>query len=227
MIKQFINHLYLKIKWHRKLWLHPTAGVSLKSTFEGGNKIHARTVFDGHLGFCSYIAPDCQIYGKIGRFVSIAPFCRFTAGMHPYTYPSATTSPVFFSLMKQCGFTYADRQMADEFRWADPEKKYAVVVGNDCWLQTNVTVMSGVTIGDGAVVLAGAIVTKDVPPYAIVGGIPARILKYRYDPDDIDFLLSFRWWERGERWWKENWRLLSSIDDLKKYAETHKTDTTK
>lgn len=69
-----------------------------------------------------------------------------------------------------------------------------VVIGNDVWLATSVRVMSGVTIGDGAIIAAGATVTKDIPPYAIYGGNPAKLIRYRFEPDVIERLLSLRWW---------------------------------
>lgn len=78
-------------------------------------------------------------------------------------------------------------------------------------------VIGGTTIGNGAVILAHAVVTKDVPPYAIVGGVPARIIKYRYDEETIDFLLRIKWWNNSIDWFKQNWRLLTDIEKLKEY----------
>lgn len=79
-----------------------------------------------------------------------------------------------------------------------PTTRGDVVIGNDVWLGYKFTVMSGVTIGHGAIVAAGAIVTKDVPPYAIVGGIPAQVIRYRFDKKQIDDLLSIAWWDWDE-----------------------------
>lgn len=162
------------------------------------------------MGYGSYIGPNCEITANIGRFTSIAPFVRTNCGVHPYTYPYATTCPMFFSTQKQNGVTFADRMMFEEF-------KPPTTIGNDVWIGENVFFRGGLTIGDGAVVLAGAVVTKDVPPYAIVGGVPAKVIKYRYDEETIKFLLDFKWWNMDVAWLKEHWELLCDVEKLKKY----------
>ncbi|WP_352629335.1 CatB-related O-acetyltransferase [Mesorhizobium sp. M0496] len=73
--------------------------------------------------------------------------------------------------------------------------KGPIVIGNDVWVGARATIMSGVTIGDGAVVAACSVVTKDVPPYAIVAGNPARVIKYRFSEDTIAAMLKIRWWD--------------------------------
>lgn len=70
-----------------------------------------------------------------------------------------------------------------------------IVVGNDVWIGYEAVVMAGVTIGDGAIVASRAVVTCDVPPYAIVGGVPAKVIKYRFDPATVESLLAIKWWE--------------------------------
>lgn len=77
----------------------------------------------------------------------------------------------------------------------DTYSKGPVSIGSDVWLGANSTILSGVAIGDGAVVAAGSVVTESVPPYAIVGGVPARVIKYRFDPATIDSLLQISWWD--------------------------------
>ena len=77
------------------------------------------------------------------------------------------------------------------------ESKGMITIGNDVWIGGNVTIMRRVTIGDGAIIAAGAVVVKDVPAYSIVGGIPARIIKYRFDETIIKRLLNIQWWEYG------------------------------
>lgn len=84
-------------------------------------------------------------------------------------------------------------------------------------MQQDVFICGGVEISDGAIVLAGAVVTKDVPPYAIVGGVPAKVIRFRYDEETIQFLLHIKWWNNDIEWFKKNWRLLNDINKLKEY----------
>jgi acetyltransferase-like isoleucine patch superfamily enzyme len=216
MVKIFIKRFYLLCKFKGKLKLEKNTDINIwHSIFEGMNKIYENTCFSGEMGFGTYIGRNCFLHGKIGRFTSIASFVQCISGRHPITEPFATTCPAFFSLLKQNGDTFAHKQYYDEFVFADKEKKHLVIIGNDCWIGQGVTIVEGVTIGDGAVVLAYAVVTKDVPPYAVIGGIPAKILKYRYDEETIKFLLHFKWWDKDVSWLKKNADLLCNINTLK------------
>lgn len=212
MIKKVIKHILMRIKFRRTCIFDYSCNVGIKSKFEGANKLYPNTYFSGTMGYGSYIASNCEISANIGRFTSIAPYVRTNNGFHPYTYPYVTTCPMFFSLIKQNGTTFADKQMFDE-------SKPIPSIGNDCWIGENVFICGGVTIGDGAVVLAGAVVTKDVPSYAVVGGVPAKIVKYRFDEDTIKFLCSFKWWKKDVSWLKTNWKLLLDVEHLKLSVE--------
>ena len=79
-----------------------------------------------------------------------------------------------------------------------------VTIGNDVWIGANVCILPGISIGDGAVLAAGAVITKDVPPYAIVGGVPAKVIKYRFSEDIIKKLLKIKWWNWEEEKVKKN-----------------------
>jgi acetyltransferase-like isoleucine patch superfamily enzyme len=181
------------------------------------NKIYPNTQFCGEMGLGSYIGKNCCLSGKIGRFTSISHYVQCNNGRHPMTEPFATTSPMFFSLIKQNGNTFATKQCYDELVFADTKKKYSFIIGSDCWIGQGVFIVGGITIGDGAVVLAHAVVTKNVPPYAIVGGVPAKVLKYRYDEETIKFLLDFKWWDKDVSWLRNNADLLCDIDTLKSW----------
>ncbi|WP_405294427.1 CatB-related O-acetyltransferase [Algibacter sp. Ld11] len=194
--------------------------IAKNSVFEGMNKLHPNSFFGGELGFGSYIGPNSNILGKIGRYTSIAPDVKVLNGIHPFTNPFVSTSPVFFSLRKQNGGTFTSKQRFEELRFMDKSEKYSAIIGNDCWIGERVLIVGGVTIGDGAVVLAGAVVTKDVPPYAIVGGVPSKTLKYRYKEDMIKFLLDFKWWNKKEAWLKENIELMNDMQKLEKKYNT-------
>ncbi|MBP5724834.1 MAG: CatB-related O-acetyltransferase [Bacteroidales bacterium] len=207
-VKHLIKHIYQKFKWQGKCQFDFTCNIDKKSIFEGANKIYPNTYFNGAMGYGSYIGPNSILDANIGRFTSIAPFVRTNNGIHPYTSPYATTCPMFFSTQKQNGHCFADKMMFEEFK---PKPQ----IGNDCWIGENVFICGGVKIGDGAVVFAGAMVTKDVPPYAVVGGVPAKIIKYRFDESTIKFLLDFQWWNKDIQWLQANWKLLNDIEKLK------------
>ena len=135
------------------------------------------------------MSKNCDIYASIGRFTSIGSNVQTIMFRHPTTYPYVSTSPVFYSTKQQCGETFADKETFEECVMLDHKQHCAVAIGNDVWINSNVTIISGVTIGDGAVVLAGAVVTRNVPPYSIVAGVPAKVIKYRFSQTDIEWLL--------------------------------------
>lgn len=211
--RRLFHNLYLRRK-HPGVHISVDADVAESSTFEDLGRICANTRFSGHLGYGSYVGNNSVFTGRVGRFTSIASHCMVAGGVHPMTYPFASVSPMFYSVQKQLGITFVNQQLFNEYKRADKNGKYAVVIGNDCWIQTRATIIGGVTIGDGAVVLAGAVVTKDVPPYAIVGGVPAKILKYRFTPQQIADLLELQWWNKPIEWIKENAILFSDVEML-------------
>lgn len=219
-IKDLLYIVYIKHRWHKKLKCSWRARIKKTSVFEGANRVYGNTLFDGYMGYGSYIGSNGQFTGKIGRFTSIAGRCNVIVGKHPFKMPFATTCPMFFSLLKQNGHTFTNRQLYNEFKYAD--SRYTVSVGSDCWIGYDVKLIQGVRVADGAMVLAGAIVTKDVPPYAIVGGVPAKIIGYRYDEETVEFLIKTKWWDNTEAWFLKNWKLMTNMSELKKhYQENH------
>ena len=134
---------------------------------------------------------------------------------HPVSYPFVSTSPMFYSTLKQCGSNFATKNLFQECVMADAKEHSAIVIGNDCCIISNVTFIYRVTVGDGAVVLAGAVVTRDVPPYAIVAGVPAKVIKYRFSEKDIEWLLNKKWWNRDADWIRKNWQAFNDMDKLR------------
>ncbi len=133
---------------------------------------------------------------KIGKYCSIACGAKFlfTSANHTLSSLSTYPFPIFFEEWELDAANVADA-------W---DNRGDIVLGNDVWIGYEAVILSGVTIGDGAVVGARAVVTKDVPPYTIVGGVPAKLMKKRFSDDVIAKLSEIRWWDRPEDWIKNN-----------------------
>ena len=145
---------------------------------------------DVHLDDYSYVAKNCSIsHCLIGKFCSIGPNFCCGLGIHPTN--GVSTAPMFYSTAKQNGMTLCKENKLDESR--------QTVIGNDVFIGANVTVLDGVKISDGAVVGAGAVVVEDIPPYAIAVGVPAKVVKYRFDEATIKTLLEEQWWHGSEK----------------------------
>ncbi len=181
------------------------------SIFEGGNRVGKNSFFAGKLGYGSYIGSNCSILGEIGKFCSIADNVNIVVGTHP-TKTFVSSHPAFFSTKQQAGFSFVKKQKYVETVYS--HNNYFVSVGNDVWIGYGSTILSGVTIGDGAIVAAGSVVVNDVPSYAVVGGVPARVIKYRFDDDTIDKLLNDKWWNKSIEWLNKN---SDYFDDIDKY----------
>lgn len=132
----------------------------------------------------SYCGYDCTILdADIGAFCSIANEVLIGGAHHPVEFLS--TSPVFLSHRDSVRTKFARHNYLPVVR---------TTIGNDVWLGQRCLIRAGVTIGDGAVVGMGAVVTRDVPPYAIVGGNPARVIRMRFDEDVVAALMRWQWW---------------------------------
>ena len=184
------------------------------SRMEGHGSIgHDSTIGSCEIGAFTYFSKQVDFYQtRIGRYCSIGPGVLCNPGMHPVHFVS--TSPVFYKSGASCNMTFAS---ADQFC-----ENGRVEIGNDVWIGAKSVIKDGVTIGDGAVIGAGAVVVKNVPPYAIVGGVPARIIRYRFSQEQIDRLLRTQWWNWDQTKLRSAQPLCCSddIDAFLKWAES-------
>lgn len=136
------------------------------------------------------LCDKASLMAEIGAFTSIAGNVTYSHGNHPLD--TVSTHPAFY---------YQDFGLIDKDHQGiitGIPKNEKITIGHDVWIGRDVTILTGVTIGHGAVVAAGAVVTKDVPPYAVVGGVPAKLIRYRFDEDTIAALLKSAWWTWGD-----------------------------
>ena len=178
--------------------LHNTSKV------ESGSNIVSVSM--GRYSFCGY---DCEIYHcEIGSFCSIANNVIIGGAMHPVEWVS--TSPVFYT---------GRDSVKEKFAQHEREPDKITSIGHDVWIGTHVLIKQGLKIGTGAVIGMGSVVTKDVLPYAIVAGNPAKEIRKRFDDDTIRDLLESKWWEYSERQLRQYAHLFKdpmSFLDLKK-----------
>lgn len=214
-LKHLLLFFYHKLKHRHLVRFNSTTYLSHRCVFEGMNSVGLHSSYYGNIGYGTYMGSGCHLSADIGRFTSIGNNVIQIVETHPYKEPFVTTSPMFFSMMKQSGGTFAQKKMFEEYKFYDSECEIAVRIGSDCWIGNDVCFIGGVQIGDGAVVLTRALVTKDVPPYAIVGGVPAKIIGYRYDEETIQLLLKVRWWDKNVTWLRENWELMCDMHKFK------------
>jgi acetyltransferase-like isoleucine patch superfamily enzyme len=172
--------------------------------FEPHVSLHRGAVVGwSRIGSHSYVgAGTTMVNTTVGRYCSIGPGCRLGGGRHP-SKTFVSTSPMFYST-RGSDLSFADKDYFDEY--AD------ITVGHDVWIGAGAIVVDGARIGDGAIVAAGAVVSGEVAPYAVVGGVPAKVIRRRFEDEQVRFLLEFRWWDRDEAWLRDNFRQFHDID---------------
>lgn len=143
----------------------------------------------------------------IGNYCAIGENLRVVASNHNYNLPAVLVSLYLDKFGKYPGYI----------------SKGPVTIGSDIWFGDDVIVLGGVTVGDGSIIAAGSVVTKDVPPYAIIAGVPGRVVKYRFNNNIISFLLDLKWWDwsddrikRNEEFFITDLTNIKSLSNLKK-----------
>lgn len=167
-------------------WSHWNTWGTGNLEFHKYNRIYKGSyLYNVKLGKCTYVAGGKVSNTEIGSYSSIGPDTLLGGlGKHPTKLLS--THPAFYSSEKKAGISFQSVDSFAEFS--------NTLIGNDVWIGARAMVLDGITIGDGAIVAAGAIVTKDIPPYALAAGVPAKIIRYRFPDNVISELLGWKWW---------------------------------
>lgn len=183
------------------------AGISIGDYTMYNDFVHDPRDFEKNNVLYYYPVNKNQL--RVGKFCSIACGAKFlfTSANHTMRSLSTYPFPIFF---EEWGLDVKDITSA----W---DNKGDIVIGNDVWIGFEAVILSGVTIGDGAVIGARAVVTKDVSPYTIVGGIPANVIRKRFSDDVISELLKLQWWNWSESRIRKNLAAIQSgrMNDLK------------
>lgn len=165
--------------------------VTLGNLFQGACSVGAFTYINAHGSFSET---------SFGRYCSVAEWVCTGPGQHPThalsTHPFACdphNDAAGLNLVPAYRAIHATRTFAPNP--TSTPRSPQIVIGNDVWIGMRTVIMNGVTVGDGAVIGAGSIVTRDVPPYAIVAGVPARVIRYRFPAALVERLLALRWWD--------------------------------
>lgn len=185
-----LQDFFLRIKWR----MRAGARISLLSAFTpdcrfGRNaRVERMCALHGAaLGDYSYVGDGTRIlFAEIGRFCSVSGSVLIGLGRHPADMVS--TSPAFYTNRNAVRTHWLEREPGFE-------EHGRITIGSDVWIGARAIVRDGVTVGHGAVIGAGAVVTKDVPPYAVVAGVPAREIRKRFDDDTVARLLALKWWD--------------------------------
>lgn len=193
--------------------IHPTASVTASTAGRYTEIAERCTVSETELGDYSYMMRECEVWAaKIGKFVNIASHVRI----------NATNHPVWRATLHH--FTY---RAGDYFEGASNEEDFfawrrenGVEIGHDVWIGHGATILPGVKIGNGAVIGAGAVVSRDVDPYMIVGGVPARLIRPRFDNGLAARMDALGWWDWDHdklRIALEDFRALSAEEFVGRY----------
>ncbi|MGB3140075.1 MAG: antibiotic acetyltransferase [Aestuariivirga sp.] len=197
--------------------VHPSATLR-DATLGRFTEIKERVAFsDSQLGDYSYVERQAEvIYAKIGKFCCIAANARINALEHPLERVSQ------HKMTYRANEYFLGAKLDSEFRARRQGR--LVETGNDVWIGHGAIIKPGVKIGHGAVVAAGAIVTRDVPAYAIVAGVPARFLRWRFEPKVSARIIALAWWD-----WEHD-RLAAAVEDMRllradAFVEKHEAKT--
>jgi|LakMenEpi03Aug12_release.lakeMendotaPanAssembly.Ray.scaffolds.fasta_scaffold194152_1 acetyltransferase-like isoleucine patch superfamily enzyme len=220
VIPQQIRH-FMITTWHKfkyKLIIGKNSYIS-HCNFEKNCAIGENCkVTNSIIGKYTYITEGARIsHAKIGKFCSIGPNLRIGMASHPIK-KFVSTSPIFYLKYTNLKNSFTKIDKIETHKFTDKSKYFFVEIGNDVWIGANVNILDGVKIGHGAIIGANSLVTKNIPPYSVAFGVPAKIIKLRFAKSQIKKLLVLKWWNQDDQWIIRNANLLDDINNfLKKY----------
>jgi acetyltransferase-like isoleucine patch superfamily enzyme len=199
--------IYYQVKYWGKHLRINYGTLVCNSTFGRYNWLgNNNMVLNSQLGDHTYVAGKCLIRNcTLGKYCSVAQYVQISPGSHPTSgfvsiHPSTYSRPGFHAKK------YLDKNYF--------ERDEHVEIGNDVWLGANVVVVGGVKIGDGAIIAANSVVNKDVNDFDIVGGIPAKFIRKRFEEWQINKLKEIQWWNKDDCWIQANISKFKSIDEF-------------
>lgn len=218
-MKNTIGGLLRRLYWFlnkRKynLKIKKKSNISLNCKFEGHNSIGINCILNSNcIGEGTYIGKNCNIvFTNIGRYCSIGDNVQVLVGNHPSS-GFISTHPCFYSTKCQAGFTFVSENKFEEIIKIND---YSVNIGSDVWIGTDVSIMGNITIGNGVIIGAKALVTKDCEAYGIYAGIPAKKIGERFSEYEIQYLSKCKWWEQPFENIKEKADCFTDMEHFKK-----------
>ena len=192
------NAVDIRVDTHLGAW-----GMSNEMLLEAPVRFQGGRIQVNEIGAFTYFNDNayCRTVNKIGRFCAIGP--NLVCGMTEHSIKSVSPHILFVNADSKWAHAYSNyhenNNLLEEVKKVQAKElgKARIEIGNDVWIGGNVTIYRGVKIGDGAVIAAGAVVTKNVDAYEIVGGVPARHIRYKFSADLIDRLMNIKWWKSG------------------------------